>query len=147
MSDATGIWTMLCSNTKLDRDQGQQRLQQCLQQGAQVDPALTDIIKVKCLEINKEAVSTSPAGVQDGWETRLGLLLLSKAILEHEASSPDAVGAEEELMSACLKLLSDREARVRTAAGEVMGAMCKKRGPKVYEAVRDSIFSSIKVSC
>ncbi len=78
-----------------------------------------------------------------GWEKRLGFLLLCKSVLSNRHLRGLAVPGE--LPVCCLKLLSDREARVRGAAGEVLGCLCGREGPKVYEAVRENIFASVKV--
>lgn len=44
----------------------------------------------------------------------------------------------------CLSLLSDPEVRVRMAAGEVLGTLCKAVGTEVYESAKDHVLSLIR---
>ena len=145
-------WTLLTSRGKLDRDRGGQQLQRILEGRQGLPDFLSIVIRDRAAELSAAATTakstvangSSEEGAEDGWEARLGFLLLCKTSLEHGAGSSLAQSCEH-LPSACLALLWDREARVRSAAGQVLGLLCKAGGgPAVYEGVRDRIFASVK---
>ncbi|CAH1792996.1 unnamed protein product [Owenia fusiformis] len=79
------------------------------------------------------------------WETKHGGLMGSKCLLDHSRNlfHSDFSGV---IQDHALELLADEEFRVRIAAGEVMGALCKKGGPDVYAENRDAILEGIQTN-
>lgn len=73
-----------------------------------------------------------------------------QALLSH-STQDDSNGASpqafaDQALPGCLQLLEDAEPRVRLAVGECLGIMAQQRGPSVWEASKDTIFTSIEGS-
>ncbi|XP_023717328.1 uncharacterized protein LOC111869790 isoform X2 [Cryptotermes secundus] len=82
---------------------------------------------------------------ETSWETKHGCLLGAKALIpylnlddEHEADFVHRIKAIAE------KFLTDIEVRVRMAAGEVLGVLCGKIGPAVYQDCKEYVLRLIQ---
>ncbi len=135
------ILSLLLSRAKLDRDRGRERLEDILKREERMPVEVKEAMRV----MTAENMDRSAKEEEDGWERRLGCLLLCQTVLTSSLPSNCDLGLPPDLPLCCLTLLSDREARVRSASGQVLGHLCSRRGPDVYEAVRDSIFEAVKV--
>ncbi|XP_071164390.1 uncharacterized protein [Mytilus edulis] len=128
MSNA--ILKELCSSLKLERDRGYQNfvahLQSLDEEG--IYNLQFDLSKL----LNDNELS---------WESKHGGLMGAKAVLENGNVSDDF---EIEIKRKCMDHLDDNEFRVRIAAGEVLGALCKKIGPEIYGDVKDQILNGIR---
>lgn len=128
MSDP--ILKELCSSLKLERDRGFQQLVVHLQS---LDEEGIYNLQFDLTKILNDTGSN--------WESKHGALMGSKAVLENGNVSDDF---EIEIKRKVMDLLEDGEFRVRIAAGEVLGALCKKVGPEIYEDVKDKILYGIR---
>lgn len=129
-----GILVLLCSHVKLERDRGLQTLEGTLKDSSKFT---SDVKKVEDLQNSLTEFVTS---TDRGWETKQGGLLGSKAVILNKLGSDDF---SENLRKQALQLMHDDEARVRIAAGEVLGALCATKGPEVYVACRDEILKNV----
>mmetsp|Transcript_91190 Transcript_91190/g.203588 ORF Transcript_91190/g.203588 Transcript_91190/m.203588 type:complete len:207 (+) Transcript_91190:57-677(+) len=81
----------------------------------------------------------------DTWEGRHGgLLLVQEYVKWHEQGKLGAPNYQQ-WADSCLKLLSDKEARVRTTSGETLALLCQHDGLKLYdEKVAGPLLASIE---
>eukprot|EP00123_Amoebidium_parasiticum_P008862 comp19068_c0_seq1/m.21543 comp19068_c0_seq1/g.21543 ORF comp19068_c0_seq1/g.21543 comp19068_c0_seq1/m.21543 type:complete len:696 (-) comp19068_c0_seq1:466-2553(-) len=104
------------SGKKLERDKGIDTLTQQLGQLTAED--------VPCLE----AVLLSKL-TEERWQSRHGGLLGCQAILLTKGTQVSmSQNFQDQLLARSLVLLDDREARVRLAAGEILGTLCRVGG-------------------
>ncbi|KAJ8309492.1 hypothetical protein KUTeg_014366 [Tegillarca granosa] len=127
---ADEILKNLCSSVKLERDRGYQKLTDFLKRLDLEGLFQLELEIIKLLDDNDAS-----------WETRHGALMGAKAILINGNASDDFV---VELRVKTVKFLDDAEFRVRIAAGEVLGALCRKVGPEIYSSFRSAILEGIK---
>ncbi|EDV28534.1 uncharacterized protein TRIADDRAFT_51538 [Trichoplax adhaerens] len=121
--------TLLSSHNKLDRDKGLSQLTD------QINLGLNDITHVENSLITLIQAT-------DRWESCQGGLLASKLLLLHiPQCSQDFIG---HLQDSCTHLLQHSEARVRFAAGEVAGALCKRLGHVAYQHFQHGVLQSIR---
>lgn len=119
----------LCSKAKMDRDKGVQLIEEYLTQA--------DAFAVKSLE---KILSDMLSDSSSEWETKHGILMGSKAVCMSVHSTEDFSPG---LLTQAMELADDSEFRVRIAAGEVIGTLCKKIGPSVYEACKTRVLEGI----
>ncbi|XP_077991642.1 uncharacterized protein LOC144445871 [Glandiceps talaboti] len=121
---------LLCSTTKLERDRGQLELQRQINDANEGNLQAIEMALISCLQDSSAR-----------WEQKQGALMGSKLVVLNEDSS-------EEFALTCrlhaLHLLNDSEARVRLAAGEMMGALCRRTGPEIYLSSKDIILEGIQ---
>ncbi|XP_061173141.1 uncharacterized protein LOC133182346 [Saccostrea echinata] len=127
---ADKIFEELCSSHKIERDRGFQNFVK------HIDTAESEDINDLEQDVSKLLTEEDSS-----WEKKHGGLMAAKALLTSGKSSDDFV---VDMRSLALKYLEDKEFRVRTAAGEVLGALCKKVGPAVYENSRSAILEGIR---
>ena len=130
------IWSLLCNASKLCRDQGEERLRNTLTGG---DAQQTEQVKVK-QQVTRLAQTYSS---EQRWEARLGFLIGAKIYVASEATQVDD-DLRRQLVGAGIVLLVDDEVRVRDAAGQLLGALCAKLGPVVYEEAGPTTLELIK---
>lgn len=131
--DCESIWRLLVSHGKLDRDKGVSHVQE---EVLAQTPVVVDLMeKIEAFRIDSGQQKTP-------WETKLGILLASKAILTGKS------GRNEPFLQSCLErckiLLTDDEVRVRLACGEVLGALVTVQGITIYDDCKDLIMSLIR---
>ena len=128
-------FNLLCSHEKLNRDKGYHLLTTKLSTLSDTDTSHLDDLQVKViktLRFNDDSTQ---------WETKFGSLQAAKIIIEsNEASS----NFQDELKALALELIIHEEFRVRIAAGEVLGALCKHVSPDVYKFCEAKLVQSIK---
>ncbi|XP_069690165.1 uncharacterized protein [Periplaneta americana] len=130
----TEILELLCNSMKLERDRGVGELQKVL-------PTCSENERLQFEGNLLLLISDS----ETSWETKHGCLLGAKALVpylnledEREAEFVHRIKAIAE------KCLTDIEVRVRTAAGEVLGILCGKIGPAVYQECKDYVLRLIQ---
>ncbi|KAK3093794.1 hypothetical protein FSP39_020339 [Pinctada imbricata] len=115
---------------KLERDKGYHNLVKVLENLNEQDE---DVFESESLKLLSNSEST--------WETKHGGLMIAKALLIHGTCSDDFL---VDIKDGALKLLDDDEFRVRIASGEVMGALCRKIGPDMFNQSKSVILGGIK---
>ena len=126
---------LLCSHEKLSRDKGYDLLQSKLS-------SLSDADVSHLGALQEKAVST--LRLPDGstrWEAKFGSLQAAKVIIESNRASPSF---QEQLKSLSLDMILHGEFRVRIAAGEVLGVLCRHVSPDVYTFCEAKLLQSIK---
>ena len=123
------LWSLLISHHKLDRDRGIEKVQQ--ETAINSSPDIQDLIqKLEGYSITQD----------DPWETKLGILDGSKAVLP-------AV-CENTFLACCMSrastLLTDPEVRVRLAAGQLIGSLCQVQGIAVFDDCKPLILGLIR---
>jgi len=133
--DCEEIWTLLVSHGKLERDKGVARVQEELSSNGSVIASL--IQRIEAFRINSGQENTS-------WETKLGILSASKAIVD----GWEWRDSGERFLDCCLQrskaLLTDEEVRVRLACGELLGSLAGVQGNVVYDDCKDLLTSLIR---
>lgn len=124
------VFKELCSSQKLERDRGYHSLVSYLQS---LDEEGIYNLQFDLLKLLNNADSE--------WESKHGALMGTKAVLENGNVSDDF---EIEVKKKVMEFLDDSEFRVRIAAGEVLGALCRKVGPETYGNVKDQILQGIR---
>ncbi|CAG5132048.1 unnamed protein product [Candidula unifasciata] len=139
---ASEILAKLCSKAKLERDRGFTELQEYVNTSNEdeIHDLEQDLLNLLSSEDN-------------GWESRHGGLSGVRCLIEQgKISFQDGdtdLGIEgdvfvNEIMDKAISLLDDEEFRVRIAAGELLGVLCKFKGPEVYERCKDQILEGIR---
>ncbi|XP_022785332.1 uncharacterized protein LOC111325729 [Stylophora pistillata] len=128
------ILNLLRSHVKLERDRGLLALEEKLKDTSNFT---SDIRQVEDLQNSLTEFVTSTDGA---WETRHGGLIGSKTFILNNLGSDDFC---ETLRKKSLGLMHDEEARVRIASGEVLGALCSRKGTGVFVACRDEILRNV----
>lgn len=126
--------SLLCSNAKLDRDRGVEALTKFIDQTYEAG-----LVSLENELIRLLIDSESP------WETKHGSLMGSKAILMHRIAAPTET-FQQSIYEYSLNLLEDDEFRVRIAAGEVMGALCRKLGAIIYRDSCQNVIEGIEMN-
>jgi len=120
------ILEKLCSHQKLDRDKGVEELKALLQGGTtennQIAPFVLSTLKTS---------ST--------WEAKHGSLMAAQLLIEHDNST----SLDSEILPLLPQLLEDNEPRVRLSAGEILGCICRVRGPAAFEQIKNTIVAGI----
>ncbi|XP_065898567.1 uncharacterized protein [Dysidea avara] len=119
------ILEKLCSHQKLDRDKGVDELKALLQGGSTENKMTPSIL------------STLKTG--STWEAKHGCLMAAQLLIEHDKST----SLDSEILPLLPQLLEDNEPRVRLSAGEVLGCICRVRGPAAFEQIKGTIVSGI----
>ncbi|KAL4237616.1 hypothetical protein ACF0H5_002330 [Mactra antiquata] len=123
----------LCSKAKLDRDKGYDQIEKYLD--AAVSPCNNDVV----LQLEK-VFADMFADSSLEWESKHGILMGSKALIKVPTVSEDFCTL---LLMKAMEFADDVEFRVRIASGEVLGALCRKIGPRVYEECRSNVLLGI----
>ncbi|XP_068751859.1 uncharacterized protein [Montipora capricornis] len=129
------VLSLLCSHVKLERDKGIQQLEEKLKDSLNFT---SDAQKLEDLQNSLTALVQSS---DRGWETKHGGLSGSKALILSHLGSDDFC---ESLRKQALRLMHDDEARVRTASGEVLGALCVRKGPVIFVACQEEILRNVR---
>ncbi|GFS25769.1 Arm repeat-containing protein [Elysia marginata] len=131
----------LCSKAKLDRDRGFNELQSIIHQCNEDQIAE---IQNEVLELLGDESSS--------WESKHGGLSGARCLLEQgkvdieedetciEGGNPFAF----KVIGIAMQMLDDEEFRVRIAAGELLGILCKAIGAEVYERCKDQMLDGIR---
>ncbi|XP_048580229.1 uncharacterized protein LOC116601563 isoform X2 [Nematostella vectensis] len=124
---------LLCGHAKLDRDKGLNDLEQELNnpEGVRNSPE-------HLLELQKALIAFVKSN--DRWEQKYGGLVGAKLVILADLGSAEF---QETTRKLTLSLMHDEEARVRVASGELLGALCKVKGPGVYLACQEEIIRSV----
>lgn len=128
------ILSLLCSHVKLERDKGIQQLEETLKDSKNL---VVDVIK---LEELKNSLITLVQSTNRGWEAKHGGLTGSKSLILNKLDTDDFC---ETLRKEALRLMHDDEARVRTASGELLGALCVRKGPCIFVACQEEILKNV----
>eukprot|EP01135_Chromosphaera_perkinsii_P009593 Nk52_evm43s1810 gene=Nk52_evmTU43s1810 len=132
------LQTQLSSRMKLDRDKGIVVLEKYLVELKEAGQSDEVIEKVNALE----RFLLDLLSKEETWEICHGALMACKCYfeeyllpcwIENSASIDGKDDIFNEIASKCVKLLTDKEVRVRNGAGELLGALCKFREKRVYE--------------
>ncbi|CAH3155687.1 unnamed protein product [Porites evermanni] len=136
MADKTmdDILSLLCSHTKLERDKGLQVLEEKLKDTSNFS---SDSQRVTDFQ---NSLASLVESTDRGWEAKHGGLIGSKVLILNNLGSDDFT---EALRKQALLLMHDDEARVRIASGEMLGALCTRKGPDIYVACREEILKSV----
>ncbi|XP_072032350.1 uncharacterized protein [Amphiura filiformis] len=124
------ILVLITADKKLDRDRGLGELNRKINNA---EPHEMQAVETALTRFLQDSTAS--------WETHQGALLAAKLVLGSNLSS-DHFAAELRLHA--LHQLNNNEARVRLAAGELLGALCKRCGPEVYESSKDIILEGVR---
>lgn len=142
------IKNLLNSKLKLERDRGVIHLKQVVvssqlqnrnNQGSDTENSTESI-----LDLQKQLLNIPlNADASTEWEPLQGNLLGSKCIIDNLAQilSEDLI---QQLQNVAEKLLTHDEVRVRLAAGEVLGSLCKHHGVKTYSDCSNLVLDLVK---
>lgn len=123
------VLAQICSLKKLDRDKGINDLRTLINGSKEKDDLF------KRLEPHLLAVLKK----NERWESTQGCLAATCALVEHATEQ-----FSEDILSLLPTMLEDKEPRVRQAAGEVAGQLCKWRGRDVYSRVERLVVAGIR---
>ncbi|KAH9503018.1 hypothetical protein Btru_072633 [Bulinus truncatus] len=140
---ATEFITKLCSKAKLDRDRGFADLEEYLKISSEED--------TQSLQQDFLRLLTEP---DLGWESRHGALSGARCLFEHgkirmdddETGLNDGTAFAYTMIEKCMEMLDHEEFRVRIAAGELLGMLCKIIGTEVYERCKEQILQGIQIN-
>ena len=125
---------LLCSHMKLERDKGVIELEKTLPNQNINDRREFQKIIIKLL-----------TDAENSWENKHGSLLGAKSLIPYLNIDDDIdcnfIFAIKQITQ---KLLTHVEIRVRLAAGEVLGCLCKKVGVEIYQETKDTILRLIQ---
>ncbi|EEB20167.1 hypothetical protein Phum_PHUM604480 [Pediculus humanus corporis] len=125
---------LLCSHMKLERDKGVIELEKTLPNQNIIDRREFQKIIIKLL-----------TDTENSWENKHGSLLGAKSLIPYLNIDDDIdcnfIFAIKQITQ---KLLTHVEIRVRLAAGEVLGCLCKKVGVEIYQETKDTILRLIQ---
>lgn len=126
---------LLCSHEKLNRDKGYSLLQSKLSTS-------NDVRSSSIKDLQEKVIQTlRSAGESPQWEAKFGSLASAKIIIENNRATSDF---EDLLKVLALDSILHEEFRVRIAAGEVLGALCKFVSPNVYKYCEAKLVESIR---
>ena len=128
------LWGLLTNVSKLERDKGVQQWEHVVSH--KEDEGVKKGMESQIQSFAQKAAVTNE---EMAWETKLGFLLAAKIAAGH-------LGSSDYLVAPALLYLTDSEVRVRLAAGELLGELCKVQGPQVYEKVKDDVLNLIKTN-
>lgn len=133
-SKTEGVVSLLCSSMKLERDKGVVELEKSL-------PNLNTLERRLLQEHFLKLLNDS----QNSWERKHGSLLGAKSLISYLNLDDDFdSNFIFTIKQIAQKLLTDIEVRVRLAAGEVLGSLCKKVGTEIYEESKDIVLRLIQ---
>ncbi|CAL1530399.1 unnamed protein product [Lymnaea stagnalis] len=137
---ATEIITKLCSKAKLDRDRGFSELEEYI--------STCDEEDILSFEQDILRMLSQP---DDGWESRHGGLSGARCLFEHGKIKleDEEIGSGGDsfaytMIEKSMLMLEHDEFRVRIAAGELLGVLCKLIGTEVYERSKEQILGGIR---
>ncbi|XP_046981856.1 uncharacterized protein LOC124551038 isoform X1 [Schistocerca americana] len=145
------IMSLLLGPGKMERDRGAVELQRLLNSGPG-DGGGGGVHLRLGPQLLASAGSLIPTSVASPCEARLGALVGAKVLVPHLHPNENRCEAElaEAARDVALRTLDDPETRVRVAAGEVLGALCRQTGVQTFlesrEVLLDMIRSSIEQS-
>ncbi|XP_064622843.1 uncharacterized protein LOC135485045 [Lineus longissimus] len=129
---ADEIFKLLCSSAKIERDRGLVQLQRVLKD-----------VEVQGLTELEDRIFALLQDDSAPWETTIGALGSAKLVLVHEHSTEDFA---VKILPFAVRLLEDNEYRIRMAAGETLGALCKRNGDEIYANTKKAILNGIRVN-
>jgi len=121
------------SSSKLKRDQGIEKLKLSIESN---ESNVWIFVKEHLDNIEKD--SDVP------WEVKHGYLMAQKCLIEQRKGESCDFDNVQKLMEISLNWLTDSEVRVRIAAGECLGELCRLRGPSVYEQCKTPVLLLVK---
>lgn len=125
---------LLCSSMKLERDKGVVELEKLL-----------PILNLSDRHSLQKCLLNLLSDSESSWGTKQGCLLGAKSLISYlnldEDSDCNFIINIKEISQ---KLLTDIEVRVRLAAGEVLGSLCKKIGTNIYQEMKENILKLIE---
>ncbi|XP_078593864.1 uncharacterized protein LOC144871827 [Branchiostoma floridae x Branchiostoma japonicum] len=127
---AQEILESLCSAKKLDRDRGLVELKSFLSKDNEAE----------AVQLVEEALGNVLRDAAVPWESRHGSLMGSKLTVKHRLCSNEFA---ELCGERAVALLTDDEVRVRIAAGELLGELCRRDGVQVYLRCKDTILQGV----
>ncbi|KAK6621052.1 hypothetical protein RUM43_011356 [Polyplax serrata] len=128
------IVQLLCSSMKLERDKGVVDLEKSL-------PHLNSLQRREYENHFIKLLTDS----ENSWENKHGSLLGAKSLISYLNVDDDSdCNFIFKIKQISQKLLTDIEVRVRLAAGEVLGCLCKKVGSEVYQESKDIVLRLIQ---
>nr|XP_054758807.1 uncharacterized protein LOC129264874 [Lytechinus pictus] len=128
-----GFLDLLLSTRKLDRDKGLEELQMKLQRSSASDQPEIAGVESALLSALKDSHSS--------WEAKHGALMGAKVLSGFDGTSKPFL---KEMQNCAMHFLSDSEARVRIAAGELLGSLSKWLGCEVYLQCQGAILDGVK---
>lgn len=148
-NDSAVIEKLLKSKFKLDRDKGILELRQFILFCKKNDDSDTFASTVSAL-IEEFLANVSVSDSSSEWEPIQGCLLGLECIVKN-VSSESMPTKVTDMQSNAKKLLTHDEVRVRLAAGEVLGSLCKTYGvetyvecsPVVLQLIKDNLYRQI----
>ena len=133
-SSATELWRSVTASHKLDRDRAVDTSKHKMKSDDAFVTQMTQILLAETRDVSTKE-----------WTHKLGLLMAAYALLRHQKNHGSA---NEDLGASCGRaaaaLLQDDEVRVRSAAGDVLGALCALRGVSVYLDLRPTMMDKIR---
>jgi len=125
-------WTLLENGQRLQREKGARDAAKLLAAG--------DMTATQTVQEHMIALLT-----HDTWEGRHGGLLLLQEYLLWQEHSKQAPTDCSQWVDSCLKLLIDKEVRVRATSGELVALLCRLGGTELYDSnVAGPLLSSIE---
>ena len=130
---AEEILKHISSTSKLERDKGIEKLTESIDSK---DVATWSSVRKSLDNIDKNS--------QISWEEKHGYLMAQKCLIPVIKDDGSAQGFVKKLTETALGWLTDSEVRVRIAAGECLGELCKLLGPPVFKACKDVVLLLVK---
>ena len=125
---------LLSSHSKLERDKGYCELEKVLNINENEKHTLEEFGKILLTEYGKSHNN-------ERWESRFGRLQAGNLLLEKLAGDTEFV---EKMKEIALSAINDAEFRVRIAAGEFLGSLCKHVSPSMYKSCEEVLIASIR---
>ena len=127
-ADVSSLWNQLISHSKLDRDRGNQLLEESLKANQNLNQVFLDLTLNNAFNPDLS------------WQIKLGLLSTA-IILSRQSNRSENL---TNLAPKAIEWLSDDEVRVRVTSGEFLGALCKAYGLKIYENYHEIVFDLVR---
>ena len=129
---------LLCSPSKLERDKGYLALKSKILKEKNICDEVYEIsveFQNDCINFLESTPSKST------WEQNFGYLQACKIIVETERFKPEF---SKSVVVCGLKFLEDDEFRVRIAAGELLGLLCKHIDQNIYKQCEPVLINTIR---
>lgn len=129
---------LLCSANKLERDKGVVELEKLLT----TENTVAENCVRKCLQRD---LINALMDAESNWERKHGCLLAARSLIAcQNFNTTFDTDFSTQIKHLSIKYLGDGEARVRLAAGSVLGVLCQKLGPEVYQETKGPVLTSIQ---
>jgi len=130
---AEEILKHISSTSKLERDKGIEKLTETI-----------DIKDVATWSSVMKSLDNIDKNSEISWEEKHGYLMAQKCLIPVIKDDGSAQGFVKKLTETALGWLTDSEVRVRIAAGECLGELCKLLGPAIFKACKDVVLLLVK---